>query len=139
MKVFLDTNVLISALATRGLCADVYRLVQLRHELLIGEVVLGELETVLRTKFRVPEPTIEEILLHLRQHIVVPRPRTALIEIASDPSDAWVLASAVAGGADVLVTGDRDLLDLPARAGLEILTPRAFWNRLRHESSRKPG
>jgi Arc/MetJ-type ribon-helix-helix transcriptional regulator len=37
--------------------------------------------------------------------------------------------------ADVLVTGDRDLLDLPGRVGLEILTPRAFWNRLRTEDS----
>tara|TARA_Y100000590_G_C15710915_1_gene1010249 strand:+ start:1307 stop:1432 length:126 start_codon:yes stop_codon:yes gene_type:complete len=40
MKVFLDTNVLVSAFATRGLCADVMRVILTEHELLIGEVVL---------------------------------------------------------------------------------------------------
>ena len=135
MKVFLDTNVLVSAFATRGLCADVFRLVVLRHELLFGEVVLEELEAVLLTKLRVPGPTVEKLLQHLGEHIVVLRPRTAPIEVASDPSDAWVLASALAAGADVLVSGDQDLLDLSPRVEIEILTPRAFWNRVRNEDS----
>ncbi len=138
MKVFLDTNVLVSAFATRGLCADVFRLVALRHELLIGEVVLEELEAVLLTKLRVPEPTVEELLQHLREHIVVPRPRTASIEVPSDPSDTWVLASAMAASADVLVSGDQDLLDLSPRVELEILTPRAFWNRMSNEDPAEP-
>ena len=138
MKVFLDTNVLVSAFATRGLCADVFRLVALRHELLIGEVVLEELEAVLLTKLRVPEPTVEELLRHLREHIVVPRPGTASIEVASDPSDAWVLASAMDAGAETLVSGDQHLLDLSPRVELEILTPRAFWDRMRNEDSAEP-
>ena len=47
MKVFLDTNVLVSGLATRGLCADVIRLVLAEHELIAGEVALKEVERVL--------------------------------------------------------------------------------------------
>jgi len=39
VKVFLDTNILVSGVATRGLCADVIRLVLAEHELITGEVV----------------------------------------------------------------------------------------------------
>ena len=42
MRVFLDTNVLLSAFAARGLCADVFRTVLAEHELITSEFVLGE-------------------------------------------------------------------------------------------------
>jgi predicted nucleic acid-binding protein len=41
VRVFLDTNVLISAFATRGLCAELFRSVIAEHELVLGEVVLA--------------------------------------------------------------------------------------------------
>jgi len=46
-------------------------------------------------------------------------------------SDRWVLAKAVAGAADVLVTGDEDLLAIRGEAPIPILDPRAFWDLLR--------
>ena len=88
MRVFLDTNVLVSAFATRGLCADVLRHVLADHQL-------------------------------------------AASEPARDPDDQWVLASAIAGAADLLVTGDKDLLELGGCAPLPILDPRGFWNLVR--------
>ena len=51
---FLDTNVLASAAATRGLCADVLREVLTSYELVTFAQVLNELERVLRTKFGIP-------------------------------------------------------------------------------------
>ena len=47
MKVFLDTNVLAAAFATRGLCADLVRYVLAEHQLITGDVVLDELRDVL--------------------------------------------------------------------------------------------
>ncbi|HEX9670444.1 MAG TPA: putative toxin-antitoxin system toxin component, PIN family [Thermoanaerobaculia bacterium] len=47
-----------------------------------------------------------------------------------DPDDDWVLATAVAGEAEVIVTGDGDLLDLRSYRGIAILSPRAFLERL---------
>lgn len=71
MKVFLDTNVLVSAFATRGLCADVLRQVLAEHELLVGERVLREVRRVLRVKLRVSQPAVDEIEQFLRTQTVV--------------------------------------------------------------------
>ena len=127
MKVFLDTNVLVSAVATRGLAADVLRLIVAQHELLTGAVNLAELQRVLRDKLHAPARTVRELEAFLRTHTIVPKPAVVLDIPVRDPDDRWVLASAVAGAADVLVTGDRDLLDLAGRAPLPIVDPRGFW------------
>ncbi len=133
MRIFPDTNVLVSAFATRGLCADLFRAILAREELIVGEVVLDELERVLRTKLGAPESLVAEILDLLRRHTVVQRPAAPHPDDIRDPDDAWVLASALAGEADILVTGDRDLLVLDPPAGLEILDPRGLWTRLGSE------
>ena len=131
MKVFVDTNVLVSALATRGLSADVFRLILAEHELLTGEVNLTELDRVLGGRFGAPADLVRSALDMLREHTVVPRPEEPASVPTTDPDDRWVLASALAGQADVLVTGDRDLLDLAEEAPLPILTPRGFWELVR--------
>ena len=131
MRVFLDTNVLVSAFATRGLCADVVRHVLAEHELLTGEVNLAEIRRVLRLRLRIPDEMVDAIEHLLRDQVIVPRPRKTLVIAVRDPDDAWVLASAVAGKADVLVTGDRDLLELAGRAPVRILDARGFWEHLR--------
>lgn len=66
MRVFLDTNVLVAAFATRGLCADVLRAVLTQHDLLISEVVLAELRNVLPRKLGLPLATVQEIVSFLQ-------------------------------------------------------------------------
>lgn len=48
-----------------------------------------------------------------------------------DPDDAWVLASALAGGAELLVTGDKARLSVAELAPLPIVDPRGCQDRLR--------
>jgi len=127
VRVFLDTNVLVSAFATRGLSADVFRLVLSEHTLITGDVVLRELARVLRNRIRLPRARVDDIVAFLREHEVVPKPEAPSEVAIRDEDDRWVLASAVAGAADVLVTGDRDLLDVAMKAPLKILDPRGFW------------
>ena len=132
MRVFLDTNVLVSAFTTRGLCADLFRLVLAEHELLSGEVVLEELRRVLQERFRLfPAVTagIEELLRS--QGRIMPRPAVPAATGVADPDDEWVVASALAGKADVLVTGDKLLLAVQKAAGMPILDPRGFWQHLK--------
>jgi putative PIN family toxin of toxin-antitoxin system len=75
VKVFLDTNVLVSGFATRGLCADVIHLVLAEHELITAEVVLTELKRVLKQKIRLPSEQIQKILTFLESQTVQPKPR----------------------------------------------------------------
>ena len=127
----MDTNVLVSAFATRGVCADVLRVVLAEHTLITGEVVLNELGKVLRKRIRLPAEAVREIDAFLREHDVVPKPATRTSIPQRDPDDQWILASAIDGRADVLVTGDRDLLDIAADAPIKIVDPRGFWELVR--------
>ncbi|MGH7419878.1 MAG: PIN domain-containing protein, partial [Candidatus Rokuibacteriota bacterium] len=85
MKVFFDTNVLISAFTTRGLSADLLRIVLAEHELLTGEVNLTEFRRVLRQRFRVPPPAIEVAEEQLRAHTIIPKPAAPCDLTMRDP------------------------------------------------------
>ena len=136
MRVFLDTNILVSAFATRGLCADLLRYILAEHDLVPVEVVIAELRRVLRDRIKVPARTVAAIEHLLRDQVVVPTPAEPDPLPIRDLDDRWVLASAVAGKADVLVTGDSDLLEMASRAPLPIVDPRGFWNLVRERGER---
>ena len=130
MKVFLDTNIVVSAVATRGLCADLFQAILAEHELVLGETVLGEVRTVLSRKLRVARDTIQELEAYLRDHATVVKAATKPRITGLDAADAAVVAEAMAGDADVLVSGDQDLLRLAAPP-VRIVSPRGLWEALR--------
>ena len=132
MRVSLDTNVLVSAFTTRGICADVLAVVLAEHELVLGERILAELSRVLREKMRMPEDSVVEADAFLRHEATVISTGATVDVPIRDPDDLEVLAQAVEGLVDLLVTGDRDLLDVADRLPVEVLSPRGFWEKL-HE------
>ena len=95
MRVFLDTNVLVSAFATRGLCADVFRTVLVEHELITSEFVLDELERVLTERFGVPEKNVQPIITLLRRFHLEPISEDLPDLVIRDPDDLYVLAAAL--------------------------------------------
>lgn len=130
MKVFLDTNVLASGLATRGLSAGLLERVLNECELVTSEPVLRELKRVLARKFHLPEPLSRAYLELLRAEgriAVTSDPPNIAIE---DPDDIPILAGALAAKVDVFVTGDKALLDLGEVEGIPILSPRQLWQKL---------
>ena len=131
MRIFLDTNVLVSAYAARGICTDLVRHILAEHEHLTGEVNLEELRRVLRDRFRAPRERLDAIESELRAETVVPRPVEPAPVPVRDPDDRWVLASALSAGADLLVTGDQDLLAVAGEVTIPIVDPRGCWDRLR--------
>ena len=132
MRVVLDTNVLVSAYTTRGICADLLRYILAKHELLLtGEVIQVELRRVLRDRFHAPSELIATVEAELRDQMIVPKPAKPSPLPVRDPDDRWVFASAVDGSADLLVTGDRDLLSVTRQAPLAIVDPRGCWDRFR--------
>lgn len=133
MKIFTDTNVLVSAFTARGLCTDLLEVILADHTLMTGEFVLTELNRVLITKLNVPEIKVSDTLKFLRKHHVEPTPDEPSEVDVRDEDDRWVLESAVQAKADVLVTGDKDLLDISKDVQqLKIISPRGFWDLL-HE------
>jgi putative PIN family toxin of toxin-antitoxin system len=139
MKIFLDTNVLASAAATRGLCADVLRLVFASHQLFISEQVLKELKSVLKFKFGVRQDLIDDFIWLLQQDTVLTQPAHVPNVELQDKDDLSILAAAIAAGAEVLVTGDKELLHLGHVEELEILSSRQFWEKLKAQQQRRAG
>jgi len=128
MRVFADTNFLVSAFATRGLSADVFQLILAEHQLINGEFVLTELKRVLSVKLKVPANIVTEAEQLLRQYYIEPKPSQPSEIMLRDEDDRWVLESAIRAKADVLITGDKDWLDVSTQVSqLRIITPRQFW------------
>jgi len=139
MKVFLDTNVLASAAATRGLCADVLREVFASHQLFISEQVLIELRRVLRLKFGVNQELVDEFIELLERDSIPAQPGELPTIDLRDSDDLTILGAAISAGVEVLVTGDQELLDLNRISNLEVLSPRQFWEKLKAQQQRGGG
>lgn len=127
MKVLLDANVLVAALATRGACAELFARVLAVHEYAMDDNLEGEVVRVLRDKFKAPEARLTEVVALFAGTAV--RVHAAPLDepACRDPDDDRVLALALAFPADVLVSGDQDLLVLRPWRSIPIVRPRDFW------------
>lgn len=131
MRVVLDSNVYVSALTLPGGTADVALTAALagRATLLLSEPLLGEVLGVLGRKFSRDREELARTALFLAELAEPIQPRGRLRILADEP-DNRVLECAVAGRADLIVTGDRAMLKLGLYRGIEIVTLRAFLTRL---------
>jgi putative PIN family toxin of toxin-antitoxin system len=129
LRCVFDTNVIISAaLFEYSKPAQALEKVFAIGELLFSEATENELEdTFFRKKFD-PYLTVEERteFLHyfLQQSVKIQITRS--VSICRDPKDNMILELAVSGQADVIITGDKDLLDLEHFEGISILSPKGF-------------
>lgn len=129
MRVFLDTNVLASALATRGLCAELFEGVLAEHDLLTCQAVLTELARILAAKFHMPAELVEAAVDLVEDSAELITHTMALSTPVPDPDDIAILAAARAGDAACFVTGDKALLELGEVDAMPILSPRQYWER----------
>jgi uncharacterized protein len=122
VKVVLDTNILISAFVfPGGPPEDVFRAaLEGRIELVTSPPLLAEFGRVLSSKFGWEPSIAEQAVVQIARVGTVVRPKERVVEILDDPEDDKVLEAALAGGADVIVSGDRHLLGLRAWRGIEI-------------------
>lgn len=135
MRVVIDTNVMFSGLikpdSVPGRVLRAWRDGSFR--LVLSEFLIEEIATVLaRPKRRAlvawPPAKINRFVLELRAFADVVEPAEMNLEYPRDPDDIPVLATLIAAGADILVTGDRDLLALRDKYPIE--TPAEFARRL---------
>lgn len=133
MRAILDTNVLVSAVLFGGIPQELAeRAFRGEFELVTSESLLDELERVLRDKFARPLVIARALREELSSVADVRRPRD-ISRITRDPADDMVLAAALDGRADYIVTGDDDLLTLGTYRGISILTVKGFSVKLAEE------
>jgi putative PIN family toxin of toxin-antitoxin system len=135
LRAFLDTNVLVSAFATRGLCAELFELVLLEHDLILSRSVLHELSKALQQKVKLPARDRAAIITFLEDEASQLVESSDPADVAVDRDDAIVLGDAIAGHAEVFVTGDAKVLSLGQHGALRIVSPRGFWELLQAEKS----
>ncbi|MGZ4212749.1 MAG: putative toxin-antitoxin system toxin component, PIN family [Actinomycetota bacterium] len=130
MRVVLDTNVLLSAILFGGVPRRLLQaVIDGRLRLVTSRHLLDEFEEILEEKFgfskaaAVETRSELEVLAEIVEPVDVPK-------VCRDPDDDQVLAAAQAGAAEVIVTGDRDLLVLEWYNNIEILPPAMFIPRL---------
>ena len=123
----LDTNVIISSFAARGLCQSVFELCLDRFEIVISSGLVEEIQNGLKNKLNLPELFIKEILDYLSENATSLKANILTSGICRDPEDDHIIALAESAGVDYIITGDEDLLILKKHGSTQIVTPRQFW------------
>ena len=127
MKVILDTNVIISSFATRGLCHSVFEICLDRFEIITSSILIEEIRTYLKKKLKLPEIFVTEVLDYLSENATSIEIDKLLSGVCRDPEDDHIISLADSSGAKYLITGDVDLLILKRYGSTQIVTPRQFW------------
>jgi putative PIN family toxin of toxin-antitoxin system len=126
MKVFLYTNVWLSALVFPGLCAELLvELTAREYTLLTSDLVRAETHEVLKRKFP--------------RHVAAIKRFDGLWSAATrvpdemepaDDADARLVAAAQSSGAALFITGDQRVLGWETQGDIHIVTPRQAWERV---------
>ena len=135
MKVVLDTNILVSGLmypaSTPGRIIAAWS--EAQFDVVSSHEQIAEIGRVLgypkiRRILQWNDQRIEQFIKQLYVRVEVAEPETADVEALRDPDDAPILGALAAADADLIVTGDRDLLALSDRYPIE--TPAKFVRRI---------
>ena len=125
MKIVVDTNVLIAGVVAEGLCRDIVKRRLPACELFTSRALLAELAEKLHDKFDLSPTDLPFLRIYEDQATVV-KPKPLAKPVCRDSDDDEVLATALAAKAEIILTGDDDLLVLKEFQGIRILSPRQF-------------
>lgn len=126
MRIVLDTNVLIAALIARGVCCDLVEHCVQRHTIVASAFILNELRKHLAGKFKYDPQEAEDAVSLFQSVVELVVPAEMDAGICRDPDDDMILATALSGNAQCIVTGDKDLLALRQFHAIRIISPAEF-------------
>ena len=129
MRVVFDTNVVVSGIIAEGLSREIVEVHLPRHTPVLSTWLWDELLEVIEQRFDLVVDALPALGLYRRLAEWVD-PAELPSPVCRDPDDDRVLATALAGRADAIVTGDEDLLVLGEHEGIAMLSPRRFLERL---------
>jgi len=128
MKIVLDSNVIIAAFSARGLCSELFENCILNQQIIISEFILSEIKEKLIKKIKLPQEIVYEIIEYLKNTFSLVEPKFINNSICRDKNDLKIIGTAIAGNAQIIITGDKDLLILKQYKEIKIASPRDFWN-----------
>jgi putative PIN family toxin of toxin-antitoxin system len=142
LRVALDTNIFVSSLLVKeGVPAkvlDAWR--ERQYALFISPTILSEIRATLdypriRRKYSITDTEIDRLITLLEYDaLIVPGDDESVAgSVSEDPSDEAVLACALDARADLIVSGDRHLLEMREYQEIPILTVREFLDKLEAE------
>ena len=129
MRVVLDSNVLVAAFATPGLCHEILEVALMEDEVFVSKFILKEVERILIDRIKVPRVQVLKNISFLKKIATIVLPTSVDVPALRDEDDLAIIGTAVAAQADVLVSGDKDLLVLKKVCGIPVLSPREFVTR----------
>jgi hypothetical protein len=137
MTLVLDTNVLIAAFATQGICHALFELCIDQYRIVLNDFIVEEVADKLGKKLKLPQSVIRSITRYLGENTEMVCHGRLGKRVRRDPKDDWVLALAQSSGADYIITEDEDLLMLERFGPTAIVSPRRFWEILRAKKPEK--
>jgi putative PIN family toxin of toxin-antitoxin system len=127
VRVLLDTNVLIAAFVSHGICHDLLEHCFRHHQLVATQALISEFQETLSGKFRFSSSEVREALDLVRTMAEIVEATPLRARVCRDPDDDQVLEAALGGQVKCIVTGDQDLLIIKEYRGVRILSPSEFW------------
>ena len=136
MRIVLDTNVLIAAFISRGICSELLERCARGHTLLSSTFILQEFRSALIDKFGFSRKEADQAVSLLKSRMVMVDPPPLKQSACRDRDDDMILSTALSANARCVVSGDEDLLVLKKFHGVDIISPTKFWA---YEAGRLPG
>lgn len=127
MRVVFDTNIFISAFVFPGGQAEqaILKVLEGNDHLLISKDIIDEVLTVLARKFNRNAEALAHTAVFLSEIAEMVKP-SVKIKVLKEPPDNRILECAVYGRADIIVTGDKEMLNLKHYQGVKILSLREY-------------
>lgn len=126
-RVVFDTNILVSALVFPGGQGEaaLRRIIEQTDQLVLSRPIVDELLDVLARKFARDAEELAHVAVFVTELALIVAPKKRLRVVKDDP-DNRILECAVAGRAEVIVTGDKALLALKLYGKIRVLTLREY-------------
>ncbi len=125
MRVVVDTNVIVSGVVAEGVCRDIVKRYLPACDLITSSALLDELAETMRDKFGLNPADLPLLKIYADTATIV-KPKPLPHPVCRDKDDDELLATAIAGEAETILSGDQDLLTLKEFQGIKIFSPRRF-------------
>ena len=127
MRILVDTNVIVSGFIAKGVCFEILEDLVYSHTPLITSFVLAECHKVFLHKFHLSKTTVTSMLHVMERYFKKGENSTKILKVCRDPDDNQLFADALINKANIILSGDKDLLSMYEYEGIRVIAPKDYW------------